>query len=345
MSYVETLIQPLIAEYADGGFDKNELRMPSVGAWDCYVKNSPLFFQPDVVSKIKMSDESVPVKVPAIDATPYDSISIRNVRSCTSPLDDGTSRLITLNFETIVFSIQMVKAQYGNNYISYQQDFNRKLREKIFKTMKILNARALTNLEANKNVFDDVIDDFYTVTSNDIQVPLAGHDDFYNQLSAIMGAIDYDASNVDIIADWQQKPIVSRYTNQGAGNQTNLQFQFGPYNYYFSNGITTGSNKSVLYAAVPGNFGVETRVDPTSKMRDSISESEYWDVITLPILGIEAGVRYSKACADRSAIQSQLTSTPVESFEFSFDITYANSLVSSTSTMYAPILKVDFLAS
>lgn len=344
MSYINTLIQPLRAQYPNG-FDKNETRMPNVGAWDSFVKNTPLFLTDDVKQKIKMSDPAVPVQVPAIDATPDGSISIRNARSCSTPADDGTSRLISLAFETIVFSVQMNPADFVNNEIGYQAALNRKLEEKIFKVMRILDARAISNLETNKNVFDTIPSSFYTVTGNDIQVPLAGQDDFYNNLSAIFGAMDYDFSNIDVIADWQQYPIVNRYRNQGAGNQTNLQFQFGPYNYYQSSRVVTGSNKSVLYAAVPGNYGVETRVDLTARMGERISESQYWETINLPIIGLEAGVRYDKACADRSNIQASLSSTVVESYEFSFDITYMNSLVSSPSTQYAPILKADFLTS
>lgn len=344
MSYVNTLMQPLRAQYPNG-FDKNESRVPNVGAWDCFVRNTSLFLTDDVRMKIKESDPARAVQVPAIDATPDANISIRNARSCSVPFDDGTSRLISLAFETIVFSVQMTPADFPNNEIGYQAAFNRKLEEKIFKVMRILDSRAVSNLETNKNVFDTIPATFYTVTANDMQIPLADQDDFYNNLSAIYGAMDYDFTNIDVVADWQQYPIVNRYRNQGAGNQTNLQFQFGPYSYYQTSRITTGSNKSVLYACVPGNFGVETRVDLTSRMNARISESQYWETVNLPILGLEAGVRYDKACADRSSIQASLSSTLVESYEFSFDITYMNSLVSNSAAQYAPILKADFLTS
>lgn len=343
MSYIATLMQPLRADYPNG-FDKNESRAPNVGAWDSYVRNTPLLMTEDLRQKIKLSDPARGVSIPAIDATPQDDISIRNVRSCTVPFDDGTSRLIQVTFETLVFSIQMTPADFMNNEIGYQSAFNRKYEEKAFKVMRILDSRAVANLEANKNTYWAGIDpEFYTQVGDSLQIPSATNDDFYNNLSSIWGTMDYNAANIDVIATWTHQPIVNRYRNQGAGNQTNLQFQFGPYRYYETNRITN-TVQSTLYSMQPGNVAVETRVDLDARMNTRINETKYWETTMLPILDVEGGVYYDKECADRSSIQPSLTRSAVESFEFSFDITYLNTLVSDPTTQYAPILKAEFLA-
>ena len=343
MSYINTLMLPLRAKYPNG-FDKNESRDPNVGAWNVFVKQTPDLLTEDLRAKIKQSDPGVSVSIPALDATADADISIRNVRSCTVPFDDGVSRLIAVTFETLVFSIEMTPADFINNDIGYQAAFNRKYEEKARKIKRLLDSRAVSNLETNKNVFDTAPAKFYTVSSNDIQVPLADHDDFYNNLTSIWGEMDYDVES-DIVATWTHQPIVNKFVNQGAGNSENLNFQFQGYNYNFTNRITEGSNQSVLYAIQPGNLAVETRVDLDARMGSRISDSQYWETTVLPILGFEGGVYYNKDCADRSSIQASLTRSAVESFEFSFDITYMNTLVSSPSTQYAPILKADFLTS
>ena len=279
MSYINTLMLPLRAQYPNG-FDKNESRDPNVGAWNSFVRNSAGLMTEDLRAKIKESDPAVSVSIPALDATPQSDISIRNTRSCTVPFDDGTSRLLAVTFETIVFSIQMTPADFMNNDVGYQAAFNRKYEERAYKVKRILDARAVANLETNKNTYWNGIDpEFYTIAGDAIQVPAASNDDFYNNLSAIWGSMDYEVGNSQNVANWTHQPLVQRYINQGAGNATNLAFQFAGNTWDLTTRVTNRDNTvgSTMYTMQPGNVAIETRVDLDARMNTRINENKYWE--------------------------------------------------------------------
>ena len=347
MSLVSTLMQPLRAQYPNS-FDQNEDRLSLYGAWDTYKRSTMhpnSILNPDIVSKIKMSDPALTVQVPAIDQDT--DISIRNVRSCVVPIEELDSRLISLTFETIVFSIQMIPAEHQNNDIKYEAVFQRKMLQRLRRVAEILDARSITNLENNRNTYFPAAftTGFYPVVSNAIRVSQAQRDDYYNQLRSIFSLADFEDEFIFVVGSTTHDPMVRRFINQGSGNSTNLTFQFAGYDFTHTNRITNGGGvQSTAYSIVPGNIAVETRVDMDARMGNRIDENHFWEMVRLPILDVEAGAYYRKDCADRSGDHTgtqQLSRTMVESFEFSFDVTYMHALNSNTAGVFSPIFKTE----
>lgn len=350
MSLVSTLMQPLRARYPNN-FDQNEDRLSLYGAWQTYKRSTAhpnSILNGDIRDKIKMSDPGLAVQVPAIDAG--SGISIHNIRSCTIPSDELTSRLISLSFETFVFSIEMLPAEHENNDIKYRETFERKMLQKLKALSQILDLRSITNLENNKNTYypTAITSGFYPVTSNTLRVTQAQRDDYYNNLKSVFAQMDFEAENYYIIGSTTHDPMVNKFINQGSGNSTNLTFQFGGYDFTHTNRITNGSGvQSTAFSVVPGNIAVETRIDIDARMGNRIDESQFWERVRLPIIDVEAGAYYNKECYDASSGHTgrqSLSRTMRETYEFSFDLTFMHALNSSPTTDYSPILKTEILS-
>ena len=131
MSLVNTLTQGLRANYPSN-LDKFEGRLSKYGAWEAFKKDtaSPMsVISADVIAKAKESMGNT-IHVPVIDSG---DVTIGSVRSCTIADTENTSNLVQVTFVPYVFGFKMYPAQYKNNDIKYQEDYNKKLQRYIKK--------------------------------------------------------------------------------------------------------------------------------------------------------------------------------------------------------------------
>lgn len=345
MSLVNTKMQALRTSYPNG-FDKNELRYSKLGAWNFFGQDSNSsvgIFSPDVKAKIKASFGN-DVVIPVLNA---EEVTIGNVRSCTIADDENTSALVTLTFATYAFGFTMTPSQHFNNDVSYNADFERKMRKYIDKLGRVLDIQAIATLESAKNTYAGNLADFYTFAGGALQVDDDEKNDFYNQLETIFNTMDF-YGNTKVISSTSGKPMVSRLNAQGEGNSINEAFQLAGYEWFYSNRIENAEGiKSTLYAAQEGSVAYETRLDPDCLAGHNIGGSDplkEWGRTVLPDLGIEVGTFYTKDCSDRSVLNSSVSGlkrSMLEGYEFSFDIVFATAYNSDTTNRHQPILKVE----
>lgn len=355
MSLVLTLMQPLRNSYAANGLDKNEQRRSRYGAWDFYRRQSRAnedgsaglassIITPEMRKNIKRSMGNT-VQVPVLDAQ---DVVITNVRSCVVADNENTSKLITLTFVTYAFGFTMIPAQYQNNQIGYQQDFTQKLNNYLLKFAATLDTAAVNNLSANKNqYFPADITAYYPVVGNALQVSQAQKNDFYNNASAILETMDFYGTT-NVVASTSAKPMINRLQAQGAGNQTNEDFQFNGYDWNFTNRLTNGAGiQSTAYLVGDGMVGVENRNDPDARAGSRTGNGKVWGEAPLPLVDLTVGTYYYDDCADKSGLHAgtaHLTRTRVEGFEWSTDICFVNSYNSAPATKYNPIIKAEVSA-
>lgn len=351
MSLILTRTQPLRAKYS-GEFDKNEYRRSRYGAFDAFVMdtNSSQSILSQEVKDYATNSFGNKVVMPVIDA---DDVTISNVRSCTWAKSENTSKLVELTFATVSFGFRMYPSQHENNDVSYQQDFDKKLEKYLLKLAAHLDTLAISTLNANKNVvWGDDVTAIYPQVGDAMQVAAAGQDDFYNQLSAIFETMDF-YGNVHVVANTLHQPIVRRYINQGAGNDTNLAFQFAGYEYHYSNRVANrqvGDNpaKSTLFAYPEGTLAFLNRNDPDSKAGRTAGDGTQWSEVTLPIVNLVMGSSYKSKC-DNVATDlggenvAGLTASMVEEFSFHTDICFVTAYNSNPATKSGPILKSEFI--
>lgn len=292
----------------------------------------------DVRAKIKRSFGNS-VVIPVLD---YDDVTIGNVRSCTIADDENNSALVTLTFVTYAFGFTMTPSQHFNNDVSYQADYDRKLKKYLVKFASLLDTAAISLLETNKNIYAGTLANYYPFTGNALQVTDAQKNDFYNQLETIMMEMDfYDKTHV--VTSTSGMPLVNRLANQGAGNQTNEQWQLNGYAFHPTNRITVpGGSKAVLYAVQEGSTAVENRNDPDAIMGSRIGDHLVWEEVEMPIVNMKMASFYREDCGDVSGMHagtSKLTRAKKEGYEFSTDVVFVSSYNSAPASRYSPILK------
>lgn len=347
MSLVNTLMQPLRANY-QGQLDKNEVRPTDPGVFNFFQEeNSRInsIFDEDIRGKVKASFNNS-VQIPVINAN---NINIGNVRSCVIGDAENTSQLVTLTFVTYVFSFSMYPAQYGNNDVRYQQDFTRKLNERLVAFSKVLDTACINALETAKNQLWTNIAQYYPQVGNALQITQAQKNDFYNNADAIMGEMDF-GNPLHVIGSTSARPLVRRLDNQGSNNGINESFQLAPYSFHNSNRVTNAALvQSTGYLVQEGTVAMESRIDFDAMNGSKVGNQMTWERVMVPIPGspysVEMAAFYREDCADGSGIQSPNggvagnTRTKRESFEWSVDMVFATAFNSNLATRYNPIVK------
>jgi hypothetical protein len=349
MSLVQTLMQPLRTQYM-GSLDKNEARSSRYGAWDFFNQDSKRpdsIYDTDIRAKIKNSFGNS-VVIPVLDAK---TVTIGNVRSCTIADDENTSKLVTLTFATYSFGFTMYPSQYKNNDVKYQADFTRKLKNYLNQFAALLDSQSIATLEAAKNQFWTGIAAYYPEIADALQVTQAQKNDYYNNVQAIMETMDF-YGKPHIISSTSGSPMVRRIAQQGAGNETNEQWQLAPYEFHYTNRIPNAVGiQSTQYIVQEGTCALETRVDPDSEMGASVGNQIQWAKVNVPLPntpnGIEMGSLYREDCSDASALQAGtagLTATKKESFQWSVDLVLSTAYNSDPANRYNPIVKTEISA-
>ena len=348
-----TLTQNLRTQYPSK-LDKNEDRLSEYGAWELFKMDtvSPeSTITPDVIAQAKMSIGNT-LQIPVIDG---DDVTIGNTRSCTIADYENTSNLVTVTFTTYSFGFTMVPASYMNNDIKYQADFDRKLLKYLKKFAATLGSASVAKLEADKtqvmnSAFIGVGQKYGALAGNAIQVTDAQKNLIFNDLSAIMSEDDF-YGRYNVLGSQTLRSIVGEYTNQGATNSTNTQFQFGEYDFGYTNRVSVGAGKAATFYAMPkGTMATVNRNEPDAIAGSIINSENYWDEVRVPIVDLDMGVRYFKECADNSTINggsgaAHLTGSMKETFIWSTDVAFITSYNSDPVTLAGPIFKAEISAS
>ena len=354
MTLVATRMQNLRSQY-QGDLDKNTTRLSRYGAWDLFLRQnqSPQgILSDDARQLIKRSFLNSNVQVPVLNAP---DVSISNARSCTISDSENTSALVTLTFVTYAFGFTMIPAQYPDNEIGYQADFDKKLKNYLLKLAATLDTAALSALDTNKNqVWTDIGALFSgdETTADIVEVGTGEVDFMYNNLDAMMEKMDFYAGpeNYDVVADTLHKATVRRLAAQGPTNDENNEFQFQNFNFSYSNRVTNAAGaKETGYVVAPGSLAVENRNDWDAVLGHTIGTQKQWEIVqNVPIVGLDMAAFYTEDCADKNALHSgtdPLTRTKVEGYEWSTDVAFVTAYNPDLSTNYNPIVKFNLATS
>jgi hypothetical protein len=278
-------------------------------------------------------------KIPVLQKITY---SPGSTRSCTGETQDSTSALVTVSWTTITSGFHMVPSQYENNEIGYIEDFKHKLYHLERAWAVAIDAAIYTKLNANKSTTFTADGSPYSFASNVIQIPHADEGTYLNELYQSMFQDDY-VGPFNIVGTPQLMALNSYLRAQGQANDENTVFQFGDYQFYYSNRVTKSEGaKSTFFIMPKGSIAVMDWVDPDSRAGRRISESNYWTTFNMPMLGMNAGLHVQMACADNhSTYGSGLDASVTENYNFSMDYALITPYISAGAS---PIYKADVLA-
>ena len=342
-----TLTQSLRSSYPSN-LDKYEDRLSRYGAWELAKRDTEDINSIVTQEVIDLAKRSIgnSVQIPVIDGA---DVSIGSARSCTIADTENVSNLVTVSFTTYAFGFNMIPSMYFNNDIKYQADYNRKLIKYLKKFASTLDTAVVSAVETAKSskwdsAFVGAGAKYGALVGDAVQVANAEKNLIFNDLSTMMDEDDFEGV-YNVLGSSTLKSTVMQYTNQGANNDTNTAFQFGDYDFTYSNRVTNGSGVEATFYAMPkGTIATFNRNDPDSIAGSSVGEQVQWDTVEVPIVGLEMGVLYKKECADNSGVNGgsgagHLTASLKETFIWSTDVAIVTAYNSDTVNVPSPIHK------
>lgn len=335
MAVSSTVLTDAIALLGEGNtFNAYENRLDQYNVTKFFMDNADKLAPKDFIENNKISARR-PVKLPVLNATTNAFISTRD---CDIAVPTNNSTNYTLTYVTLGFTAGIVPAVFQDNYISKEAALSDQIKSGVKSVFTQLETLGVAALEAGKtSVFSSTLFANDTTAYN---LTLAQKEDFYKSLPAVMKRQILDYPVYDDIANTESIVMQEFLYNQGAANSTNTNYQFQPgsrYNFYRSNGITPGAGiGEVHYVAAPAAGGLYSWIDIDAQMRNKVSEGQFWDVMTDPIMGEEWGVYYKGACVDASAQLAGLERSFSQAWEFTKDFAF---VTARNSTGDTPIVK------
>lgn len=341
MSLVATRLDEYRLAYDRSNFDAFEHRMSNYGAFATFLADTPNLI-PGYEELIAGRTGAVrTVSIPVINRK--ESWNGGATRTCSALTAESTSAYSTPSWTTLKAGFSMYPAQYRNNYLSYQADFNKKMLGMQRYILETLDTACYTYLNTNKSAVNNADGNPYTVVSNAMAVAAADNELFLNELGQIMMQNDLPSEGINIVSSPRFSALVREYSAQGTSNAENRQFQFGGYSFAYSNrvSVATGDRDSV-FAMPQGSLGLMTWVDPDAMMGHMSTDGKEWSEVFLPMLGFNVGLLFQSTCGDTSSTAGTgYNASLVESYHFSFDYSVISAYNSATSTEPGVIFRAN----
>ena len=339
MSLVATRLDEYRLAYDRQNLDAWEHRLSNYGVLATYQKDTPITipgFQ-DLVDN--RAAEVRTVSIPVLHRTTFSTASSR---TCSALTHELTSEYVTPSWTTLKTGFNMTPAEHQNNYIKYQDLFNKKMRNMQRDLAATLDTLAHTNMNANISAVVAAAGNPYALVASALVVPAANNELFFNELGAIMEQDDFPSDGLNVVASPRTSALVREYSSQGTSNAENRVFQFGGYSFAYSNRVTVaGTDRDTVFAMPEGSLAFLTWIDPDARAGHKSTDGKEWSVTNLPVLGFDVGLLYQSTCADKSSGNpgTGLEATLSESFHFSFDYSFTTAFNSDNTTYSSPIHK------
>lgn len=347
MSLLETYRQEIRAKIPQP-LDRDEWRFTRYGLLTSVreMTNSPMsIIGADLKQKAQNSEGT------ALDVEVYklggDTVEVKSTRSCIIGDLTNTTKKVRVVWQTLVADIHMQKAEYAKNDVSYLEDLNRKI-------IRVENAFGMaleqiidTTLNAKSSAVynSPLVGDEYPLGGGALLVAKTKQPTFFNDLDAIMQGDDF-YGQYKVVGNTSLLPSVRHYINQGGGNSENLQYQFGTFDYRFSNHLSQGGNaKATGYVMPDGTIGLLTRLPIDALQGNKTTRGTEWSTTFFESIGQEVGVQYYSECADLSGIEGleHLEASTVERWQFSVDVAILTPYNSDADTLAGAIKKFEFV--
>jgi len=341
MSIAATRLDEYRLEYDRSEFDAWEHKLSNYGVLAAYQKDTPVTIPGYADLVANRTAEVRDVTIPVIQRT---TLTTAGTRTCSALTHELTSAYVTPTWTTLKTGFNMTPAEHQNNQLKYQDVFNKKMFHMQRTFAAALDTLAYTNINANISQVVAADGNPYDLTTNALVVAAADNELLFNELGAIMEQDDFPGIGINVVGSPRISSLVREYSAQGAGNNANRVFQFGGYDFFYSNRVTVAAaSRDTMFAAPEGSLAFLTWVDPDARANHRSTDGKEWSVANLPILGFDVGLLYQSTCADKSSGSSGtgLEATLSESFHFSFDYSF-NTAYNVDNTSYAsPIHKFN----
>jgi hypothetical protein len=324
MALTATLTQQLRARY-EGKLDKYERRLPTTAALTLFKEqttNPDSIISMDLMEKARTSfGNDNGLAVPVING---EDVTIGNAISCTCPGDENTSALVNITFIPYSFCITMNPAEYNQNDIKYQEDFNAKMKKYLIKLRNVIDAQCVATIEGAKNTYwtPEVSTAFgFTQSGDALQLPEAEAGDLFNRMTGVAHTMDY-WERQEVLTNPNGMTRVYRYENNGStpaqNDPGNLGYQFGNYNFWESNNVIDGAGvRNTYYSINTDSLGLLSRNIPEAIAGERSTDGTEWGIEQLPIVDLPFSYVYKSTCTDLSSISGGTSAASLQQSGYS----------------------------
>ena len=341
MSIAATRLDEYRLAYDRSNLDAWEHRLSNYGALATFQRDTPVTV-PGYQELVDNRFNAIRTcSIPVIQRTTFTTAA---TRTCDALTHEMTSTYVTPSWTTLKTGFNMTPAEHQNNYIKYQELFNKKMTNMQRDLAAALDTLAVASLEANHTLIYGAAGNPYAEVADELVVTAAQNELFLNELVPIMAADDFPSDDINVVSSPRFQALVREYSAQGTSNAENRAFMFGGQKFAYSNrAVPAGTDRDIVFAMPGGSLAFLTWIDPDARMGHSSSDGKEWSVTNLPILGFDVGLLYQSTCADRSSDSygggTGMEATLSESFHFSFDYSFNVAYNSDTATYAGPIHK------
>ena len=220
---------------------------------------------------------------------------------------EANAQYVGVTFVEKFVDLDMIKAETDQSQLTYEQVFAQKMRDTEEALADYLELAIHNIVDTNKaTTYNSAfvgVGKRYPLAGDALQVSDVRSKRFFNDLRSIMLADDYQNRNLNVIGDAQLPSYVSFDSQQGAGNDQNLAFQFRDYNFKASRTTVTsgGTTNSTAFVIPDNSVAYISRVDGDSKSGFKSTTGIEWSTFYSQFLGIDLMVKYKSDCADVTA--------------------------------------------
>ena len=328
---------------AQSNLDKWETRASQYGAHNLFQKQTNVVGS-IITEELKRRGQAAMGNTLATPMLDFKATTIGSTRPLTIAQNESDSAMKTITYSTYQFGFTMVPAQYTNNEVGYQQDFNHKLTLGINALNVSLDNAAITALGAAKTQVVNNLLGKYTFAANTLNAILSQKTRVLADITPIMGSNDFYMPR-NIVGNPGLMSLFLEMQESGLYNDKNQAIQWADKELHFTNRLTDAANKIASgYIVNDASVGLLTRVDRDSLLNHETKSGYDWTVARLPGFEFDFGIMHYDNAADMSALHagtSDLTATKTEAFSFSVDVAHVTSYNSDASTLPSPILLFD----
>lgn len=226
--YSNTVLLAAIAELTDPA--NKDMRAPLYGATNTFNK-----FKKDVIvnyDEFELIQNKSDLQTKYIDYLRRSSETVASSRTHSLSLALGDSTRDTLTFATYAREFGISDGTMRNNAIGAQKFMVNQIRNARLDIGASIETAAVAVLEANKNTYTKAATGAnigtWDTTNYVLEITNANKDDYWNLIATDMRTLDF-APKYQSVHTHTASGLVNRQMAQGAGNSSNLMFQFPEY--------------------------------------------------------------------------------------------------------------------
>jgi len=315
-NYADTVLQNAIAVMTDPANEK-EFRQEAYGALDAHLAHADMM-SPDIASIKQSSAQSA-----YMDYFKRSSETVGSARthSVTGAYGDTGSLALTWTTYSREFSISVAQGdlnRYRDTQIAAKQ-----LKNTMIDLYEAIEDDCVSNLETNRNTLAgnrSGLSTWHGVPSYTAHITLANTANYYNYIMTDLRNDKYNGLLQDVHTG-NMNARIAEYMAQGAGNDTNLAFQFPGFEFHTSNSITNGSDFfATSYVIEAGGIAAIPWI-PQPNRRGITGHGEYeWASIPDPFGKLGSLAVFIKRTAADTSGSGGTVQDAVSIYEISVDV-------------------------